>query len=77
MTKGKSFREAMKRGMVAAPGCYECITARSIERAGFEAVYMTGAGTAATLGYPDYGLVTMSEMADNAGRIAAAMSVSR
>jgi 2-methylisocitrate lyase-like PEP mutase family enzyme len=34
---------------------------------------MTGAGTAATLGYPDYGLVTMSEMADNAGRIAAAV----
>jgi 2-methylisocitrate lyase-like PEP mutase family enzyme len=36
---------------------------------------MTGAGTAATLGYPDYGLVTMSEMADNAGRIAAAVGV--
>jgi 2-methylisocitrate lyase-like PEP mutase family enzyme len=34
---------------------------------------MTGAGTAATLGYPDYGLLTMSEMADNAGRIAAAV----
>src|SRR5258708_16551755 len=75
MTKGKSFREAMKRGMVSAPGCYDCITARSIERAGFEAVYMTGAGTAAMLGYPDYGLVTMSEMADNAGRIAAAIKL--
>jgi hypothetical protein len=36
---------------------------------------MTGAGTAATLGYPDYGLVTMSEMADNAGRIAASVDV--
>ena len=75
MTRAKSFREAMKRGMVAAPGCYDCITARSIERAGFEAVYMTGAGTAATLGYPDYGLVTMSEMADNAGRIASAIKL--
>src|SRR3982075_1908003 len=75
MTRAKSFREAMKRGMVAAPACYDCITARSIERAGFDAVYMTGAGTAATLGYPDYGLVTMSEMADNAGRIASAVDV--
>src|SRR5258708_31796208 len=75
MTKGKSFREAMKRGMVAAPGCYDCITARSIERAGFEAAYMTGAGTAASLGYPDYGLVTMTEMAANAGRIAAAIKL--
>src|SRR6266851_3198 len=45
MTRAKSFREAMKRGMVSAPGCYDCITARSIERAGFEEVYMTGAGT--------------------------------
>jgi 2-methylisocitrate lyase-like PEP mutase family enzyme len=75
MSKGKIFREALKRGMVAAPGCFECIGARAIERAGFEAVYMTGAGTAATLGYPDYGLVTMSEMADNAGRIATAIKL--
>ena len=52
MSKGKIFREAMKRGMVAAPGCYDCVTARAIERAGFDAVYMTGAGTAASLGYP-------------------------
>src|SRR5258708_9152820 len=75
MSRAKSFREAMKRGMVSAPGCYDCITARSIERAGFEAVYMTGAGTAAMLGYPDYGLVTLSEMADNAGRIASAIKL--
>ncbi|MGE5150377.1 MAG: isocitrate lyase/PEP mutase family protein [Rhodospirillaceae bacterium] len=73
MSKGKIFRDALKRGMVTAPGCFECMGARAIERAGFEAVYMTGAGTAATLGYPDYGLVTMSEMTDNAGRIASAI----
>src|SRR4029077_15474898 len=64
-----------RNGMVVAPGAYDCITARLIERAGFDAVYMTGAGTAATLGYPDFGLVTMSEMVANAGRIAAAVSV--
>jgi len=75
MSKGKMFREALKRGMVTAPGCFDCISARSIERAGFEAAYMTGAGTAATLGYPDYGLVTLSEMADNAGRIASAIGL--
>jgi 2-methylisocitrate lyase-like PEP mutase family enzyme len=46
-----------------------------IAQAGFPAVYMTGAGTAAMLGYPDFGLVTMSEMAENAGRIAAAVGV--
>jgi 2-methylisocitrate lyase-like PEP mutase family enzyme len=62
-------------GMLVAPGAYDCITAKTIAQAGFDAVYMTGAGTAATLGYPDYGLITMSEMADNAGRLAAAVDV--
>jgi len=37
-----------------APGAYDCITAKLIEQARFSAVYMTGAGTAATLGYPDF-----------------------
>src|SRR5579862_6473006 len=72
----EQFRKLLRRdGMITAPGAYDCITARLIEQAGFEAVYMTGAGTAATLGYPDYGLVTMSEMADNAGRIVSAVNV--
>src|SRR6201996_6547101 len=61
--------------MIVAPGAYDCITARMVDQAGYSACYMTGAGTAAMLGYPDYGLVTMSEMVDNAGRIAAAVSV--
>jgi len=55
--------------MLTAPGAYDGITARMIEQAGFKVVYMTGAGTAATLCYPDYGLVTMSEMAENGARI--------
>jgi 2-methylisocitrate lyase-like PEP mutase family enzyme len=64
-----------KDELIVAPGAYDCIGARMIEQAGFPLVYMTGAGTAATLGYPDYGLVTMSEMAENAGRIAATVRV--
>src|SRR5437667_5160901 len=76
MTQAARFRELLRRdGMVVAPGAYDCITARLIERAGFDAVYMTGAGTAATLGYPDFGLVTMSEMVANAGRIVAAVGL--
>ena len=61
--------------MVIAPGAYDGITARLIDQAGFPAVYMTGAGTAATYGYPDYGLLTMSEMAENAERIVRAVGV--
>jgi 2-methylisocitrate lyase-like PEP mutase family enzyme len=76
MTQGSRFRALLHRdGMVVAPGAYDCITAKLIEQAGFAAVYMTGAGTAATLGYPDFGLVTMSEMVANAGRIATAVEL--
>jgi len=76
MTQASRFRDLLRRdGMVVAPGAYDCITARLIEQAGFAAVYMTGAGTAATLGYPDFGLVTMSEMAANASRIATSVEV--
>ena len=76
MTSAARLRQLLRREqMLLAPGAYDCITARTIAQAGFDAVYMTGAGTAATLGYPDYGLVTMSEMADNAGRLASAVPV--
>jgi 2-methylisocitrate lyase-like PEP mutase family enzyme len=76
MTQASRFRELLHRtGMVVAPGAYDCITAKLIAQAGFDAVYMTGAGTAATLGYPDFGLVTMSEMVDNARRVAAAVEL--
>ena len=76
MTQASRFRDMLGRdGMIVAPGAYDCITAKLIEQAGFAAVYMTGAGTAAALGYPDFGLVTMSEMVANAGRLAAAIDV--
>ena len=59
-----------------APGCYDALSARLVEEAGFPAVYMTGFGTAASrLGRPDVGLLTMTEMVDNARRIVEAVSV--
>ena len=58
--------------LVVASGAYDCITAKLIEQAGVAAVYMTGTGTAATLGYPDFGLVSMVA---NARRIAAAVEL--
>jgi 2-methylisocitrate lyase-like PEP mutase family enzyme len=62
--------------MVLAPGCYDPLGARLIEEAGFPAVYMTGFGTAAgRLGRPDVGLLTLSEMVDNARRIADAVDI--
>jgi carboxyvinyl-carboxyphosphonate phosphorylmutase len=56
---------------IVVPGAFDPLAARLVEEAGFPAVYMTGFGTsAALLGRPDVGLLTMTEMAGNAGRIA-------
>jgi 2-methylisocitrate lyase-like PEP mutase family enzyme len=61
---------------VLAPGVYDALGARLVEEAGFGAAYMTGFGTAASLlGRPDVGLVTMSEMVDQAHRIARACAL--
>ena len=58
---------------VVAPGVYDALGARLVEEAGFDAVYMTGFGTAASrLGRPDVGLLTMSEMVANARDVARA-----
>jgi 2-methylisocitrate lyase-like PEP mutase family enzyme len=56
---------------ILAPGAYDCLTARLVQHAKFDVCYMTGGGTSgAYLGTPDLGLMTMSEMVDNAGRMA-------
>ncbi len=63
-------------GIIVAPGAYDGISARLIERHGFKAVYMTGAGTAASaLGQADLGLTTLTEMATHAGHIASCISL--
>jgi 2-methylisocitrate lyase-like PEP mutase family enzyme len=56
---------------IVAPGVADALAARLVALEGFEAIYMTGFGTSLTrLGMPDVGLLTASEMVDNAGRIA-------
>jgi 2,3-dimethylmalate lyase len=63
-------------GPVVAPGAYDALSARLVEQAGFDVVYMTGFGTTASLlGRPDVGLLGGAEMVDNATRIAAAVDV--
>ena len=63
-------------GIIVAPGAYDCLTAKLIEREGFPVVYMTGAGTAVTrVGKPDLGFATLTEMLANASAIASTISV--
>lgn len=60
---------------IVAPFVFDCIQAKLAASAGFDAVYMTGFGTAAARGYPDLGLLTMTEMAGNARAISGAVNV--
>src|SRR5947199_235249 len=65
-------------GLIIAPGAYDALSARLIEQAGFDVVYMTGSGAAnSLLGQPDLGLTTMTEMAGQAARISAARPTKR
>lgn len=76
MSMRKTFRKLIETDdMTVAPGAYDCITATTVSQAGFPAVYMTGAGTSASLGYPDFGLLTMTEMVGNATRISNSVDV--
>jgi len=74
---GVSGLRTLLRGeaMVVAPGAYDGLTAKLVAQAGFRAVYMTGAGTSVSHGYPDFGLLTMSEMVENAARIVRSVDV--
>ena len=65
MSSAKRLRQLMKQGLVLAPGVYNALFAKAVESTGFEAVYVTGFGTAARYGYPDVGLITQTEMAQN------------
>lgn len=69
------LRETLSLGsLIVAPGAYDCLSAKSVELAGFPAIYMTGMGTSASrLGLPDYGLATMTEMVANAGAMSFAV----
>jgi 2,3-dimethylmalate lyase len=62
-------------GMLLAPFVYDGMQAKIAERTGFEAVYMTGFGTAAARGYPDLGLLTMTEMVQNVRAISHAVNL--
>lgn len=59
---GHTLREAMARGTVFVPGAFNALVARAVARAGFPATYISGGATANVAGYPDIGLITLTEM---------------
>lgn len=76
MSPSSKLRAALSQpGMLIAPGAYDGLTAMLVAQAGFPAIYMTGAGTSVAHGYPDFGLLTATEMVANAARMARAVDV--
>ena len=76
MTKASQLHELISEGCVAMPGVPNAAFARQVERAGFDAVYISGAGLAnMTAGLPDIGLLTLTEVARLAGWIAQAVNI--
>src|SRR5881409_3866535 len=75
-SKSRRLRELITQGFVIMPGVPNAGMARQVERAGFDAVYLSGAGMAnATAGVPDIGLLTLTEVAQLAGYIAKAVEI--
>src|SRR5213596_4381913 len=74
--KARGLRELIAKGAVMMPGVPNAAMARQVERAGFDAVYISGAGMAnATAGVPDIGLLTMTEVVRLAGYVARAVKI--
>src|SRR3954451_23202777 len=76
MTKAKRLPKLIGRGCLPMPGVPNAAMARQVERVGFDAVYISGAGMAnSTAGVPDIGLLTLTEVAQLAGYIARAVKI--
>jgi methylisocitrate lyase len=75
-TRSRRLRELIAQGAVMMPGVPNAAMGRQVERAGFDAVYVSGAGMAnATAGVPDIGLLTSTEVAQLAGYVANAVTI--
>jgi methylisocitrate lyase len=72
----KRLRELIAKGALMLPGVPNAVMARQVERAGFDAVYVSGAGMAnATAGVPDIGLLSLTEVVMLAGHVANAVAI--
>jgi len=74
-SKPRRLRELIAQGTVVLPGAFNALTAMQIERAGFAAAYVSGAGIAAARGLPDIGLLSMAEVVADAGAIARSVAI--
>jgi 2-methylisocitrate lyase-like PEP mutase family enzyme len=70
MNPRRALKELLQRDrLLVAPGCFDGLSARLVEEAGFEAAYLSGGAVARSMGIPDIGLVTMSETIERAAQV--------
>ncbi|HWF62268.1 MAG TPA: methylisocitrate lyase [Nitrospira sp.] len=74
-TKTSRLRELLATRTLAIPGAFNALVAMQIERAGYEIAYVSGAAISACRGLQDIGLLTLSDMATEAERIARSVSI--
>src|SRR5207249_11733642 len=75
-SKGAARRQLSAKGCVPLPGVPNAASARQVENAGFDTVYISGAGMAnSTAGVPDIGLLTLTEVVQLAGYVANAIDI--
>ncbi|HEU4339943.1 MAG TPA: isocitrate lyase/phosphoenolpyruvate mutase family protein [Candidatus Binatia bacterium] len=76
MNPRQTFKQLLKREkLLVAPGCFDGLSARLVEEAGFEAAYLSGGAVARSMGIPDIGLVTMSESIERAAQVTSAVKI--
>jgi len=76
MTPRQTLKQLLKRDkLLVAPGCFDGLSARLVQEAGFEAAYLSGGAVARSMGIPDIGLVTMSESIDRAVQVVSAINI--
>jgi 2-methylisocitrate lyase-like PEP mutase family enzyme len=76
MNSRQTLRQLLKRDkLLVAPGCFDGLSARLVEEAGFEAAYLSGGAVARSMGIPDIGLVTLSESIDRAAQVVATVKI--
>ncbi|OGQ46425.1 MAG: methylisocitrate lyase [Deltaproteobacteria bacterium RIFCSPLOWO2_02_FULL_46_8] len=66
MSHPKTFRELLKKKPLVLPGAFNPLVGMSAKQAGFKALYLSGGALSASLGIPDIGLVTLTELAQHA-----------
>src|SRR3990172_61796 len=75
LSKPFMFRKIIKKGAIIMPGAFNAVSAMLIEKCGFKAVYMSGAGISNSAGLPDIGILARDEFVQQASYIASAVNI--